>query len=160
MSASSSESPRSPGSQRLDTPPDGSAGAQGEGASPDATASPLAAAATSQQAPDQRIDQAGADRGPTNPDRPRKGPLSFLSGALTSGLLAWFCLWLSRKVVGYYAMHPPHYEARVAQSIATALKTMIVGMSFLATFSFAFVGLGLFLVFLRSLLPARPETPA
>ena len=91
---------------------------------------------------------------------PRKGPISFLSGALTSGLLAWLCLGLSQKVLGYYALHPPHYEARVAQSIATALKTMIVGMSFLATFSFAFVGLGLFLVFLRSLLPSRPETPA
>jgi hypothetical protein len=93
-------------------------------------------------------------------ERPRKGPLSFLSGALTSGLLAWLCLGLSQKVVGYYALHPPHYEARVAQSIATALKTLIVGMSFLATFTFAFVGLGLFLVFLRSLLPAQPETPA
>lgn len=93
-------------------------------------------------------------------ESPRKGPLSFLSGALTSGLLAWLCLGLSQKVVGYYALHPPHYEARVAQSIATALKTLIVGMSFLATFSFAFVGLGLFLVFLRSLLPAQPETPA
>ena len=91
---------------------------------------------------------------------PRKGPISFLSGALTSGLLAWLCLGLSQKVLGYYALHPPHYEAQVAQSIATALKTMIVGMTFLATFSFAFVGLGLFLVFLRSLLPARPETPA
>jgi hypothetical protein len=32
-------------------------------------------------------------------------------------------------------------------------------MSFLATFSFAFVGLGLFLVFLRSLLPAREAEP-
>jgi hypothetical protein len=91
---------------------------------------------------------------------PRKGPISILSGALTSGLLAWLCLGLSQKVLGYYALHPPHYEARVAQSIATALKTMIVGMTFLATFSFAFVGLGLLLVFLRSLLPARPETPA
>lgn len=91
---------------------------------------------------------------------PRKGPISFLSGALTSALLAWLCLGLSQKVLSYYALHPPHYEARVAQSIATALKTMIVGMSFLATFSFAFVGLGLFLVFLRSLLPARPETSA
>jgi len=102
-----------------------------------------------------------ADASPdTGSGRPRKGPLSFLSGALTSGLLAWLCLGLSQKVLGYYALHPPHYEARVAQSIATALKTMIVGMSFLATFSFAFVGLGLLLVFLRSLLPARPETPA
>jgi Protein of unknown function (DUF3082) len=94
------------------------------------------------------------------PERPRKGPLSFLSGAITSGLLAWFCLWLSRRVVAYYALHPPHYEARVAQSIATALKTMVVGMSFLATFTFAFVGLGLLLVFFRSLLAARPERPA
>ena len=91
---------------------------------------------------------------------PRKGPISFLSGALTSGLLAWLCLGLSKNVLAYYALHPPHYEAQVAQSIATALKTMIVGMTFLATFSFAFVGLGLLLVFLRSLLPARPETPA
>ncbi|MCX5955484.1 MAG: DUF3082 domain-containing protein [Cyanobacteria bacterium] len=90
----------------------------------------------------------------------RKGPISFLSGALTSGLLAWLCLGLSKNVLAYYALHPPHYEAQVAQSIATALKTMIVGMTFLATFSFAFVGLGLFLVFLRSLLPSRPETPA
>ena len=104
-------------------------------------------------------DAAAAEASPGS-ERPRKGPLSFLSGALTSGLLAWLCLGLSQKVVGYYALHPPHYEARVAQSIATALKTMIVGMTFLATFSFAFVGLGLFLVFLRSLLPARPETPA
>ncbi len=87
------------------------------------------------------------------PQRPRKGPLSFLSGALTSGLLAWLCLGLSQKVVAYYAGHPPHYSAQIAQSIATALKTLIVGMCFLATFSFAFIGLGLFLTFLRSLLP-------
>jgi len=91
---------------------------------------------------------------------PRKGPLSFLSGALTSGLLAWLCLGVSRRVVGWYSLHPPHYEARVAQSIATALKTMIVGTCFLATFSFAFVGLGLLLVFLRSLTRAGEETPA
>jgi urea transporter len=91
---------------------------------------------------------------------PRKGPLSFLSGSLTAGLLAWLALGLSQKMVAYYALHPPSYGSAIAQSIATALKTMIVGMTFLATFSFAFVGLGLSLVFLRSLLPARPETPA
>ena len=87
-------------------------------------------------------------------DLPRKGPLSFLSGALTSALLAWLALGLSRRVVAYYGAHPPHYEAAVAQSIATALRTLLVGMCFLATFTFAFVGFGLFLVFLRSLLPA------
>lgn len=92
--------------------------------------------------------------------RPRKGPLSFLSGALTSGLLAWLSLGLSQKVVGYYAEHPPHYSAQIAQSIATALKTLIVGMCFLATFSFAFIGIGLTLTFVRSLLPARNSQEA
>jgi hypothetical protein len=92
-------------------------------------------------------------------EAPRKGPLSFLSGALTSGLLAWLALGLSRRLVAYYAVHPPHYDSALAQSIATALKTLLVGMAFLATFTFAFVGLGLFLVFLRSLLPAAATPP-
>ena len=137
----------------------------------------MSAASPDPQPPEAALD-GEAIAGPTPPDypcaeiaaaagpasagsvSPRKGPISILSGALTSGVLAWLCLGLSQKVLGYYALHPPHYEAQVAQSIATALKTMIVGMTFLATFSFAFVGLGLLLVFLRSLLPARPETPA
>ena len=91
------------------------------------------------------------------PQPPRKGPLSFLSGAVTALALAALCLALSRRVVGYYIAHPPHYEAAIAQSIATALKTLIVGMCFLATFSFAFIGLGLLLVFVRSLLPGAAD---
>jgi hypothetical protein len=90
----------------------------------------------------------------------RKGPLSFLSGAATSGLLAWVCLLLSQRVVLWYSLHPPHYSKPIAQSIGTAVKTLVVGMSFLATFTFAFVGLGLFLVFIRSLLPARRPEPS
>jgi hypothetical protein len=46
----------------------------------------------------------------------------------------------------------------VAQSIATAVKTLVMGMCFLATFSFAFIGLGLLMVFVRSLIPARAES--
>jgi len=92
--------------------------------------------------------------GPEVKARPRKGPLSFLSGALTSGLLAWVSLQLSQRVVVYYALHPPQFSKPFAQSIATAMKTLVVGMSFLATFTFAFVGLGLFAVFIRSFTPA------
>ncbi|MEB3256255.1 MAG: DUF3082 domain-containing protein [Synechococcaceae cyanobacterium] len=90
---------------------------------------------------------------------PRKGPLSFLSGALTSALLGWFSLGLSQRVLVWYGGHPPHYASPIAQSIATAVKTLVVGMSFLATFSFLFIGLGLFLTFLRSLLPAGTASP-
>ncbi|MFZ9568594.1 MAG: DUF3082 domain-containing protein [Vulcanococcus sp.] len=93
---------------------------------------------------DQKLDQ---------PVRKRKGPLSFLSGSVTSLGLGWLALQLAQRIVGYYATHPPQYEARFAQSIAVFMKTLVVGMSFLATFTFAFVGLGLFLTFIRSLLP-------
>ena len=103
---------------------------------------------------------AGASSPLASPDQPpRKGPLSFLSGALTSGLLGWLCLGLSAKVVNHYSLHPPAYSSAIAQSIATAVKTLVVGMTFLATFSFGFIALGLSLVFLRSLLAlVKPET--
>ena len=94
--------------------------------------------------------------------RQRKGPLSFISGSLTSFGLGWLSLQLSFRVLGWYAEHPPHYTARFAQSIAVFMKTLIVGMTFLATFTFTFVGLGLFLTFIRSLLPGwtqAEETP-
>jgi hypothetical protein len=98
------------------------------------------------------------DAAPTVPEPRRKGPLSYLSGALTAGLLGWLCLGLSQRTVQYYAVHPPHYSSAIAQSIATALKTLLVGMMFLATFSFGFIALGLTLVFVRSLLPgSSPE---
>lgn len=102
----------------------------------------------------------GASSPLASPDQPpRKGPLSFLSGALTSGLLGWLCLGLSAKVVNHYSLHPPAYSSAIAQSIATAVKTLVVGMTFLATFSFGFIALGLSLVFLRSLLALiKPET--
>jgi hypothetical protein len=96
---------------------------------------------------------------PPAPQAPRKGPLSFLSGALTSALLGWLCLGFSQRLLTWYAAHPPHYASPVAQSIATAVKTLILGMSFLATFSFLFIGLGLFLTFVRSLVPAGNATP-
>ena len=91
---------------------------------------------------------------------PRKGPLSFLSGALTAGLIAWMALGLSRRMVVYFAMHPPHYSSPIAQNIAVTLKTLLVGLSFLATFSSAFVTLGLSLLFLRSLFTGRTGDPA
>ena len=88
--------------------------------------------------------------------RPKKGPASFLSGAMTSGLLEWLCLGISQKTVIYFTNHSPNYNSAFAQSIASALKTLVVGMCFLATFTFGFIGIGLTLVFIRSLFDAKP----
>ena len=88
------------------------------------------------------------------PER-KKGPLSFLSGSLTSLLMGWLSLGLSKGMVTYFANRPPTFSSPTAQSIASALKTLLIGMCFLATFSFVFIGIGLFLVFLRSLFPGK-----
>ncbi|AKN60590.1 hypothetical protein WB44_05090 [Synechococcus sp. WH 8020] len=88
------------------------------------------------------------------PER-KKGPLSFLSGSLTSLLMGWLSLGLSKGMVTYFANRPPTFSSPTAQSIASALKTLLIGMCFLATFSFVFIGIGLFLVFLRSLFTGK-----
>ncbi len=87
----------------------------------------------------------------------KKGPLSFLSGSLTSIFLGWLSLQLSKKVVIYFTLHSPTYTSPIAQSISSAMKTLAIGMCFLATFTFSFIGLGLLISFVRSLFSAANE---
>ena len=83
---------------------------------------------------------------------PKKGPLSFLSGSITSLSFSLLSLFISKKIVLYFSIHTTNYSSPIAQSIASGFKTLIIGISFLATFTFGFIGLGLFLVFIRSLI--------
>ena len=89
--------------------------------------------------------------------QPKKGPLSFLSGSVTSLSFGLLSLFISKKIVLYFSIHTPVYSSPIAQSIASGFKTLIIGISFLATFTFGFIGLGLFLVFIRSLLEGNNE---
>ena len=88
---------------------------------------------------------------------PNKGPLSFLSGSITSLSFSLLSLFISKKIVLYFSIHTPNYSSPIAQSIASGFKTLIIGISFLATFTFGFIGLGLFLVFIRSLIEGNKE---
>ncbi len=88
----------------------------------------------------------------TASSEPKKGPLSFLSGSITSLSFSLLSLFISKKIVLYFSIHTPNYSSPIAQSIASGFKTLIIGISFLATFTFGFIGLGLFLVFIRSLI--------
>ena len=85
----------------------------------------------------------------------KKGPLSFLSGALTSLLFGWIFLLLSEKVLIYFSTHSLVYSSAIATSIASGFKTLVVGIVFLATFTFFFIGIGLSIVFVRSLFTAK-----
>ena len=83
---------------------------------------------------------------------PEKGPLSFLTGSLTSFLLCIFSYFISNKIAIYFSLHKPSNSSEIVQSISSSINTLIIGLSFLLTFSFAFIGLGLFIVFIRSFL--------
>ena len=81
---------------------------------------------------------------------PEKGPLNFIVGSLTSFLLFIFFYFLSNKIAIYFSIHKPSNSSEIVQSISSSINTLIVGLSFLLTFSFAFIGVGLFIVFIRS----------
>ncbi len=79
-----------------------------------------------------------------------KGPLSFLSGSITSLILFIVFYKLSIAISIYFSTHKPTNNSEIVQNISSSLNTLIIGLSFLATFSFGFIGLGLFIVFFRS----------
>ena len=79
-----------------------------------------------------------------------KGPLSFITGSLTSFLLFIFFYFISNKIVIYFAIHKPSNTSEIVQKISSSINTLIIGLTFLLTFSFAFIGIGLFIVFIRS----------
>ena len=100
---------------------------------------------TSKSNKDIQIAKAKADYEP-------KSQLSILIGSFTCLLFFIFLYWLSQNIAIYFATHKPLNSSEIVQSISSSLNTLIVGLSFLATFSFAFIGLGLFIVFIRSFL--------
>ena len=81
---------------------------------------------------------------------PEKGPLNFIVGSLTSFLLFIFFYLLSNKIAIYFSIHKPSNSSEIVQNISSSINTLIIGLSFLLTFSFAFIGIGLFIVFIRS----------
>tara|TARA_Y100001933_G_C18575669_1_gene387584 strand:+ start:141 stop:464 length:324 start_codon:yes stop_codon:yes gene_type:complete len=83
-------------------------------------------------------------------NQPEKGPLSFLTGSITSFILFIAFYKVSIAISIYFSTHKPINNSEIVQNISSSLNTLIIGLSFLATFSFAFIGLGLFIVFLRS----------
>ena len=105
---------------------------------------------------DEVADPSSSSKG-TATSEPKKGPLSFLSGSITSLSFSVLSLFISKKIVLYFSIHTPNYSSPIAQSIASGFKTLIIGISFLATFTFGFIGLGLFLVFIRSLIEGNIE---
>ena len=81
---------------------------------------------------------------------PEKGPLNFIVGSITSFSLFVLFYLISNKITVYFSIHKPSNSSEIVQNISSSINTLIIGLSFLLTFSFAFIGIGLFIVFVRS----------
>ena len=85
-----------------------------------------------------------------NKNTPEKGPLNFFLGSVTSFLLFISFYFISNKIAIYFSLHKPSNSSEIVQNISSSINTLIIGLSFLLTFSFGFIGIGLFIVFIRS----------
>ncbi len=85
-----------------------------------------------------------------NKNIPQKGPLNYIVGSLTSFLLCIFFYFVSKNIAIYFTLHKPSNSSEIVQNISSSINTLIIGLSFLLTFSFGFIGIGLFIVFIRS----------
>ena len=81
---------------------------------------------------------------------PEKGPLNFIVGSITSFSLFVLFYFVSNKIAVYFSIHKPSNSSEIVQNISSSINTLIIGLSFLLTFTSAFVGIGLFIVFVRS----------
>ena len=70
---------------------------------------------------------------------PEKGPLSFLSGSITSFILFFAFYKLSIAISIYFSTHKPTNNSEIVQNISSSLNTLIIGLSFLATFSLSLI---------------------
>ena len=87
---------------------------------------------------------------------PKKGPFNFIIGSLTSFIFFLTFYFMSKKVVIYFTLHRPSNSSEIVQSISSSINTLIIGLFFLLTFSFGFIALGLFIVFIRSFFVKNP----
>ena len=86
----------------------------------------------------------------SNENVSKKGPLNFIVGSFTSFFLCFLSYLLSKNIVIYFTTHKPINSSEIVEKISSSINTLIIGLSFLLTFSFAFIGIGLFIVFIRS----------
>ncbi|MFZ4564923.1 MAG: DUF3082 domain-containing protein [Prochlorococcaceae cyanobacterium] len=93
-------------------------------------------------------------------DSDRPGPLRCFAGSLTSAGFAGLALLITSRMIRYYGAHPPAYHQPIAQSIAVAVKTLLVGSACLACFTFLLIATGLLLLGVRRLWPASPPPAA
>ncbi|MGA1623415.1 MAG: DUF3082 domain-containing protein [Synechocystis sp.] len=84
-------------------------------------------------------------------------PLRCFVGSGISGTLAWGLYWLTSSIALTFATKPVLSDKAIVQRIASAVRTLVLGLASLGTFIFAFVAIGLILLGVQ-LLFQKPAT--
>ncbi len=88
------------------------------------------------------------------------GPLRCLSGALIAGLMAIALYFLTASIAQTFAAKPIHSANPAVMNIASAVRTLVVGMSALGTGIFGLVAVGLVALAIQVLIQRLLEKPA
>lgn len=70
-------------------------------------------------------------------------PWRCLSGATLALVLAMACYWMTSAIASTFANKPIHSNNVIVQNIASAVRTLVLGISSLGTFIFGITALGL-----------------
>jgi hypothetical protein len=73
-------------------------------------------------------------------------PLRCFLGSGIAGSLAWALYWLTTAIAFTFASKPVLSDKAIVQRIASAVRTLVLGLASLGTFIFAFVAIGLILL--------------
>lgn len=86
-------------------------------------------------------------------------PLRCFTGAVISGGLTYFLYYLTSSIITTFANKPVTADTQLAFKIATAVRTLVMGLSSLATFIFVFVTFGLILLGIQLLIQGSKQDP-
>ncbi len=86
-------------------------------------------------------------------------PLRCLTGALIAATLGILLYRLTQAIATSFAAHPFITESQIAQGLAVAVRTLVVGLSTMATGIFSLAALGLVGLAIQLALQPKPITP-
>lgn len=95
----------------------------------------------------------------TSPEEKETTTLRAWSGGFISGTLAILMYKLTYSIALSFATHPSMASSQMAQRISAAVRTLVVGLTTMATGLFAIATLGLFLLGIKLLFEKKAETP-
>ena len=84
-------------------------------------------------------------------------PLRCLVGSGISASLAWGLYLLTSAIAVSFANKPMLSDKAIVQRIASAVRTLVLGLASLGTFIFAFVAIGLILLMIQLILQKQPD---